>query len=81
MRYNSKVKSEEISSSLRYYKDMDDIKQEVKAINRHEKINSILEDKEFKEMKLEDHPEYGIASLPEYLVKSFLESTWFLGYR
>jgi hypothetical protein len=34
------------------------IKQEVKAENRERKIDSIVEGKEFNEMKIQDHPEF-----------------------
>ena len=36
----------------------DEVKNEVKAINRERKIESITDDKEFEEMKVEDHPDY-----------------------
>lgn len=36
----------------------EEMKNEVKAINRERKIESIVEDKEFEEMKIKDHPQY-----------------------
>jgi hypothetical protein len=36
----------------------DKVKNEVKSINRERKIESIIDDREFKEMKFEDHPDY-----------------------
>ena len=36
----------------------DEIKAEVESTNRDRKIDNIIEDKEFEEMKLEDHPDY-----------------------
>lgn len=36
----------------------DKVKNEVKSINRERKIESITDDREFKEMKFEDHPDY-----------------------
>lgn len=36
----------------------DKVKNEVKSINRERKIESITDDKEFEEMKFEDHPDY-----------------------
>lgn len=38
--------------------EMESIRQDVKIENRDRKIESIVEDKEFEEMKLEDHPDY-----------------------
>jgi hypothetical protein len=35
-----------------------EIREDVKIENRDRKIESIVEDKEFKEMKVEDHPDY-----------------------
>ena len=35
-----------------------EIREDVKIENRDRKIESIVEDKEFEEMKVEDHPEY-----------------------
>ena len=39
-------------------KTRDKIKGEVKATNRERKIESVLEEKPFKEMKIEEHPDY-----------------------
>lgn len=36
----------------------EEIENEVKSINRERKIESIVDDKEFKEMKVSDHPDY-----------------------
>lgn len=36
----------------------EEVKSEVKSINRERKIESITDDKEFEEMKIEDHPDY-----------------------
>jgi len=36
----------------------DKVKNEVKSINRERKIESITDNKEFEEMKFEDHPDY-----------------------
>ena len=38
--------------------EMESIRQDVKIENRDRKIESIVEDKDFEEMKLEDHPDY-----------------------
>ena len=38
--------------------DIDRIEKEVKSENRDRKIDAITDDKEFEEMKVEDHPEY-----------------------
>jgi len=38
--------------------EMESIRQDVKIENRDRKIESIVEDKEFEEMKVEDHPDY-----------------------
>jgi hypothetical protein len=38
--------------------EMESIRQDVKIENRDRKIESIVEDKEFEEMKVEDHPYY-----------------------
>jgi hypothetical protein len=38
--------------------EMKKIKQEVKAENRERKIDSIVEGKQFNEMKIEEHPEF-----------------------
>jgi len=34
------------------------ISNEIKSINRNRKIESLIEDKKFEEMKIQDHPEY-----------------------
>lgn len=39
-------------------KTRDKIKAEVKATNRERKIESVLEDKPFEEMKIQEHPEW-----------------------
>jgi len=39
-------------------KTRDKIKGEVKATNRERKIESVLEDKPFEEMKIQEHPEW-----------------------
>jgi hypothetical protein len=38
--------------------EMESIRQDVKIENRDRKIESIVEDKEFEEMKVEEHPDY-----------------------
>lgn len=38
--------------------EMESIRQDIKIENRDRKIESIVEDKEFEEMKVEDHPDY-----------------------
>jgi len=38
--------------------EMESIRQDVKIENRDRKIESIVDDKEFEEMKVEDHPDY-----------------------
>lgn len=38
--------------------DLNRIKKEVKAINRDRKIDSIVENNDFEEMKISDHPDY-----------------------
>jgi hypothetical protein len=38
--------------------EMESIRQDVKIENRDRKIESIVEDKDFEEMKVEDHPDY-----------------------
>lgn len=38
--------------------ELDRIKKEVKQENRDRKIESLIDDKEFNEMKVEDHPDY-----------------------
>lgn len=40
------------------YDEIKDIREEVKIENRNRKIESVVEGKEFEEMKLEDHPDY-----------------------
>lgn len=37
---------------------LDEIKKEVKTENRERKIDSLIEGKEFEEMRVEDHPDY-----------------------
>lgn len=44
--------------------EMDAIRKEVKAENRDRKIDSLIEDKEFEEMKVEDHPDYRVLKGP-----------------
>lgn len=44
--------------------EMDAIRKEVKAENRDRKIDSLIEDKEFEEMKVEDHPDYRVSKGP-----------------
>jgi hypothetical protein len=43
------------------HQEMDRIKNEVKAENRERKIDALTENKEFEEMKVEDHPDYKIS--------------------
>lgn len=45
--------------------EIDRIKNEVKSTNRNNKIESIIENKEYKEMDIKDHPDYkgGIGNL------------------
>ena len=38
--------------------EMDKINKEVKTENRDRKIDAIIDDKDFEEMKVEDHPDY-----------------------
>lgn len=38
--------------------ELDRIKKEVKQENRDRKIESLIDNKEFNEMKVEDHPDY-----------------------
>ena len=38
--------------------EMESIRKEVKVENRDRKIDSLIENKEFEEMKVEDHPDY-----------------------
>ena len=40
------------------------IREDIKAENRDRKIDSLIEDKEFEEMKIEDHPDYKEGELP-----------------
>ena len=44
--------------------EMESIRQDVKIENRDRKIESIVEDKEFEEMKVEDHPDYIKPKVP-----------------
>ncbi len=44
--------------------EMESIRKEVKAENRDRKIDSLIEDKEFEEMKIEDHPDYKVIQGP-----------------
>jgi hypothetical protein len=44
--------------------EMESIRQDVNRENRDRKIESIVEDKEFEEMKIEDHPDYVKPKLP-----------------
>ena len=44
--------------------EMESIRQDVKIENRDRKIESIVEDKEFEEMKVEDHPDYIKSKVP-----------------
>lgn len=39
--------------------ELERIEKEVKTENRDRKIDAVTEDKEYNEMKIEDHPEYG----------------------
>jgi hypothetical protein len=41
---------------------MEEIESEIKLINRDNKIKSIVEDVDFKETKIQDHPDYSSAS-------------------
>lgn len=43
--------------------DLSRIKSEIKSDNRDSKIESLLENKEYKEKKLEDHPDYKDGTL------------------
>lgn len=43
------------------HQEMDRIKSEVKAENRERKIDALTENKEFEEMKIEDHPDYKVS--------------------
>jgi ubiquinone/menaquinone biosynthesis C-methylase UbiE len=40
------------------------IREDIKAENRDRKIESLIEDKEFEEMKIEDHPDYKVSKGP-----------------
>lgn len=40
---------------------LNDIKKEVKTENRDRKIDSIVEGKDFEEMKVEDHPDFKVG--------------------
>ena len=40
------------------------IKSDLKAENRDRKIESLVDDKEFKEMKIEEHPDYKATEPP-----------------
>jgi hypothetical protein len=42
------------------HEEMDRIKNEVKAENRERKIDALTENKDFEEMKVEEHPDYKI---------------------
>jgi hypothetical protein len=44
--------------------EMESIRQDVKIENRERKIESIVDGKEFEEMKVEDHPDYVKPKLP-----------------
>ena len=44
--------------------EMDAIRKEVKVENRDRKIDSLIENKEFEEMKVEDHPDYRVSKGP-----------------
>jgi hypothetical protein len=44
--------------------EMESIRKEVKVENRDRKIDSLIEDKEFEEMKVEDHPDYKEGQAP-----------------
>jgi len=58
----TRVASKTIANDLLSVKPMvsdEKIKNEVKAINRDRKIDAMLENKEYEEMKIEDHPDYG----------------------
>lgn len=39
-------------------KEIKKIREDIKIENRDRKINSVIEDKDFEEMKTEDHPDY-----------------------
>lgn len=45
-------------SSMMSQEELDRINNEVKSVNRDGKIESLIEGKEFKEMKPEDHPDW-----------------------
>lgn len=44
--------------------EMDAIRKEVKVENRDRKIDSLIENEEFEEMKVEDHPDYRVSKGP-----------------
>ena len=44
--------------------EMESIRKEVKVENRDRKIDSLIENKEFEEMKVEDHPDYRVSKGP-----------------
>ena len=44
--------------------EMESIRKQVKVENRDRKIDSLIENKEFEEMKIEDHPDYKEGKLP-----------------
>ncbi len=44
-------------------KELERIKSEIKQKNRDNKIESLLEDKEFKEVKVEEHPDFKTSGL------------------
>jgi hypothetical protein len=48
-------------------KELERIKSEIKQKNRDNKIESLLEDKEFKEVKVEEHPDFNTSGLLFYL--------------
>ena len=55
---------------------MERIKDEVKAENRERKINNVLEDEDFKEMDITEHPDYnGLGGNLFYLDYSYGGST------
>ena len=44
---------------------LNEIKKEVKSTNRDRKIDSVIDGKEYEEMKVEDHPDYKKGSMPQ----------------
>jgi hypothetical protein len=44
---------------------LNEIKKEVKSTNRDRKIDSVIEGKDYEEMKVEDHPDYKKGSMPQ----------------